>query len=155
VELMARKDPLTHLRRICLALPQATEKEAWGTATFRVGEKLFAMFAEDHHRDGRVAVWCKAPAGVQQTLVGAAPERFFVPPYVGPKGWLGLRLDGDVDWDEIADFLADAYRMTAPKKILAAAGMDGPAGAPAAKSPKPRKPPAARPKPAVARKRAK
>src|SRR5262249_8016834 len=99
----------------CLALPDATEKLAWGEPTFRVGGKLFAMFTNNHHGDGRIAVWCKAPAGVQQILVGADPERFFVPPYVGPKGWIGVRLDLKVDWKEVAEILKDAYTMTVPK----------------------------------------
>ena len=117
---MAARNPLGKLRTLCLALPQATEKDAWGEPTFRVGGKIFAMFSNNHHGDGRIAVWCKAPPGVQEILVGADPERFFVPPYVGHKGWIGVRLDRPVDWEEIADILADSYRMTAPKRLAAA-----------------------------------
>ena len=116
---MAARDPLGKLRALCLALPEATEKEAWGEPTFRVGGKMFAMFTNNHHGDERIAVWCKAPPGVQEILVGAAPERFFVPPYVGHKGWIGVRLDRKVDWEEVADILADSYRMTAPKRLAA------------------------------------
>ena len=87
---MAARDPLGKLRALCLALPEATEKEAWGEPTFRVGGKMFAMFTNNHHGDERIAVWCKAPPGVQEILVGAAPERFFVPPYVGHKGWVSM-----------------------------------------------------------------
>jgi len=116
----ARADPLVRLRQICLALPEATEKIAWGEPTFRVGAtKMFAMFTDNHHGDGRVALWCKAPPGVQEMLVGAAPQRFYVPPYVGHKGWIGVRLDLEVDWIEIADLVEDAYRMTAPKRLVA------------------------------------
>jgi predicted DNA-binding protein (MmcQ/YjbR family) len=107
---------LRRLRAVCLALPEATEKIAWGEPTFRVRDKMFAMFTDNHHGDGRVALWCKAPPGAQEILVGAAPKRFFVPPYVGHKGWIGVRLDVDVDWDEVADLVADAHGMTAPKK---------------------------------------
>ncbi len=110
---------LERLRAICLALPEATEKEAWGQATFRVRNKMFGMYVDNLHHDGRAALWCKAPMGVQEILVGAAPTRFFVPPYVGRNGWVGVRLTGDIDWDEIADLVADSYRMTAPKRLLA------------------------------------
>jgi hypothetical protein len=116
---MSRQHPLDRLRKICLALPEATEKVAWSAPTFRVRGKMFAMFLDNHHGDGRVALWCKAPLGVQEILVGAAPKRFFVPPYVGHKGWIGVRLDVEVDWDEIADILEDGYRMAAPKRLAA------------------------------------
>lgn len=115
---MPRSAPLDRLRKICLALPEATEKEAWGEPTFRVRDKLFAIFSNNHHGDGRIAVWCKAPPGVQEIVVHAAPERFFVPPYVGHKGWVGINLIGKVDWKEVAEFMTDSYRLTAPKRLL-------------------------------------
>ncbi len=113
--------PLTRLRRLCLALPEAHEVEAWGEPTFRVKNKLFAMYADaaDHHGGGRNAVWCKAAPGNQALMVKSAPDRFFVPPYVGPSGWVGIYLDADTDWDELADLLRDSWRMTAPKKLIA------------------------------------
>jgi hypothetical protein len=111
--------PLTRLRKLCLSMPEATEKEAWGTPTFRVRDKLFAMFNDDHHGDGRVAVWCKAALGMQELLIDADRERFFRPPYVGPSGWIGVILTGGVDWDEVHALLADAWRMTAPAKLAA------------------------------------
>ena len=113
--------PLTRLRRLCLALPEAHEVEAWGEPTFRVKNKLFAMYADaaDHHGGGRNAVWCEAAPGNQALMVKAAPDRFFVPPYVGPSGWVGIYLDADTDWDELADLLRDSWRMTAPKKLIA------------------------------------
>ncbi len=115
-----RRDPLEQLRLICRELPEFAEKVAWGSPTFRVRKKMFGMFVDDHHGDGRVALWCKAPPGAQEILVGAAPARFFVPPYVGHQGWIGIRLDtDDVDWDEIAEHLLESYRMTAPKRVLA------------------------------------
>jgi hypothetical protein len=112
-----RPQLLERVRAICLAWPESSEKVAWGGPTFRVKEKLFAMYLDDHHGDGRIALWVKAPPGVQELLVEAEPERFFRPPYVGPSGWIGIRLDGSVDWSEIADFLADGYRLAAPKRI--------------------------------------
>lgn len=115
---MVFHDPLPRLREICLALPEATEKPA-GRPVFQVRGKTFVMFMDDHHGDGRVAIWCKAPTGAQAVLVGAHPARFFVPPYVGHNGWVGVRLDGAVDWDELADLVEQGYRMTAPKRVAA------------------------------------
>ena len=114
--------PLTRLRRLCLALPEAHEVEAWGEPTFRVRSKLFAMYADaaNHHGAGRPAVWCKAAPGNQDVMVKVAPERFFVPPYVGPSGWVGIWLDGRADWDELEQLLRDAYRLVAPKRLLRA-----------------------------------
>ena len=109
-------EPTARLRAICLALPEATEKEAWGDPTFRVRDKIFAM---EKRGDGRISLWCKAPPGSQEILVGAAPERFFVPPYVGRKGWIGLRLDDDPDWDEVAEVVKRSYRLIAPKRLAA------------------------------------
>ena len=110
--------PLTRLRKICLSLPEAHEVEAWGEPTFRVRNKLFAMFASagTHHGHGRPAVWCKAGPGNQEIMVRGAPERFFVPPYVGPSGWIGIWLDGQVQWDELADLLRDSYDLVGPKR---------------------------------------
>ncbi len=112
--------PLTRLRRLCLALPEAHEVEAWGEPTFRVRNKLFAMYADaaNHHGSGRPAVWCKATLSNQSLMVEAAPGRFFVPPYVGPSGWVGVWLDGHVEWGELPDLLRDAYRLVAPKRLL-------------------------------------
>ena len=111
-------DHLARVRRICLALPEATEQEAWGEPTFRVRKKIFAMFADDHHRDGHVAVWCNAPMGVQEMLVREEPEKFFRPPYVGVKGWIGIDLDHVGD-DEVRELIVQSYCMIAPKKLQA------------------------------------
>ncbi len=105
---------LKKIRRICLALPESFEKEAWGHPTFRVRDRIFATFANNHHKDGRIAVVCKAGPGVQADLVGSDPERFFVPPYVGHKGWVGIHLDKGLDWDIVAELLTESYRLTAP-----------------------------------------
>ncbi len=110
---------LARARAICLALPDAIEKEAWGSPTFRVGTgKMFAMYVNNHHGDGEIALWLNAPPGVQGMLVEAAPDKFFIPPYQGPFGWIGLRLDKTED-AEIATHVRAAYRMVAPKKLLA------------------------------------
>lgn len=113
------EDPLQRLRTLCLALAETTERLSHGEpAWFVRGKKTFVMFA-DHHHDDRLAFWCAAPPGAQDVLVAADPERFFVPPYVGHRGWLGVRLEVQVDWDEIADLVADAYRVVAPRRLLA------------------------------------
>jgi len=109
---------LDEVRRICVALPEVTEKLSHGSATF-FARKSFLMFHDDHHGDGRLAVWVAAPVGAQDEMVTAEPERFFVPPYVGYRGWLGVRLDRDPDWHEVAQIIEDAYRTVAPKKLLA------------------------------------
>jgi hypothetical protein len=114
------KDPLTTLRHLCLALPETTERLSHGEPTWFVrGKKTFVSYADHHHND-RVAFCCAAPPGVQQAMVASDPERFFVPPYVGGRGWLGVHLDLDVpvDWDEVADIVEDAYRMVAPTKLV-------------------------------------
>ena len=121
-ELTVRPDRLDRLRRICLALPEAVENVAWGDPTWRVRDKIFAM-QKGNHAGGRPSVWLKAPAGAQAMLVEAAPERLFVPPYVGAKGWVGVWLDGRrVDWEELAGLVETSYRLIAPAKVVAALG---------------------------------
>lgn len=115
------EDPLESLRRICLNLPETTERISHGEpAWFVRDKKLFVMFA-DHHHDDVLAFWCAAPPGAQEMLVGTDRERFFVPPYVGHRGWVGVRLDLDrpIDWDEMAEVVADGYRTVAPKSLVA------------------------------------
>jgi hypothetical protein len=113
------KDPLEQLRSLCLALPETTERLSHGEPTWFIrGKKTFVTCA-NHHHDDRLAFWCAAPFGVQGALVEADPKRFFVPPYVGHRGWLGVYLDVPVDWDEIRDLVEDAYRMVAPKSLAA------------------------------------
>ncbi|WP_328612696.1 MmcQ/YjbR family DNA-binding protein [Amycolatopsis sp. NBC_00355] len=113
-------EQLDVLRKLCLALPEATERLSHGSpAWFVRGKKTFVMFADDHHGDGRLAFWCPAAAGVQEELVRTEAERFFKPPYVGPRGWLGVRLDVDVDWAEIDRIVREAYRLVAPKSLAA------------------------------------
>ncbi len=104
---------------MCLALPEAHEVRAWGEPTFRVRNKLFAMYAaaSNHHGAGRPAVWCKAAPGNQEIMIQANPRRFFRPPYVGPSGWVGIWLDKRVNWSEVTELLRDSYRLVAPKRV--------------------------------------
>ena len=112
--------PLVKLRKLCLALPEAHEAEAWGAPTFRVRNKMFAMYtAHGNSHGGRAAVWCKATHVNQGLMVQEAPDRFFVPPYMGPSGWIGVWLDRKPDWSEVATLLEDGYRLVAPKKLAA------------------------------------
>ena len=112
--------PLERVRRRCLALPETEERLSHGAPTFFVrGKKAFVMYWDDHHGDGRLALWCNAPPEAQAARVQTKPGQFFIPPYVGRRGWIGVRLDRDPDWDEIAEIVADAYRMTAPKRLAA------------------------------------
>ena len=111
---------LEEVRARCLCLPEVTERPSHGAPTFFVRDrKSFVMFHDDHHGDGRLALWCAAPPGVQAELVGSEPQRFFRPPYVGHRGWLGVRLDVDVDWLEVGRITEDAYRQVAPRTLVA------------------------------------
>ncbi|GAB2830833.1 MmcQ/YjbR family DNA-binding protein [Actinocorallia aurea] len=107
---------IARVREICLALPEAREKPFGGhtSPAFRVREKLFVMTSEDG-----LSMTLKAGPGVQEALVSDAPEQFFVPPYVGPKGWVGVRLDAAQDWKELAALIEDSYRLIAPKRLAA------------------------------------
>ena len=108
------QDPVPRLRRLCLALPETVEKETWGDPTWRVRDRIFAMVKRG---DGRISIWCKARPGAQEVLVTADPDVFFVPPYVGPKGWIGLRVDRAPDWDVIRNHVIESYRLVAPKRL--------------------------------------
>jgi hypothetical protein len=112
-------DPLTELREICLALPETTERPSHGEPTWFVRDKKVFVTLADHHHDDRLAFWCAAPDGVQAALVAEHPARFFRPPYVGHRGWLGVYLDVPVDWDEIAAIVEDAFRISAPARLAA------------------------------------
>ena len=96
-----------------------TQRLSHGEPTWFVRDRTVFVTTADHHHDDRVAMWCAAPPGVQEHLVAAEPDRFFRPPYVGHRGWLGVYLDVPVDWDEIADLVEDAYRTVAPKRLAA------------------------------------
>ncbi|HJQ83883.1 MAG TPA: MmcQ/YjbR family DNA-binding protein [Candidatus Binatia bacterium] len=109
---------VARLRKICLALPGATEKIAWGEPTWRAG-KIFAQMDTHHHGADHLAVWLPARPGVQEALVEEDPERFFRPPYVGHLGWIGVRIDGKPDWRVLAGLVAAAYREVAPPALVA------------------------------------
>ena len=117
---------LARLRKICLALPESSERLSHGEPTFFVGAKdgkggkVFVSFVNDHHQDGIVGITFPAEPGAQATLIEADPRRFYRPPYVGPSGWIGLRLEVDVDWDEIAEIALESWRLVAPKRVVAA-----------------------------------
>ena len=110
------------VRSICLSLPDTAEKLAWNAPTFRVHGRQFAMFLDNHHGDGRIALWCAAPPGVQQDLVAADPKHFYVPPYVGVGGWVGMRLDGKLRKGAMAAIIEQAYRMIAEKRKTSKGG---------------------------------
>jgi hypothetical protein len=111
---------LEDVRGAALALPETTERKSHSAPTFFVRKKTFVYFWDNHHDDGRVAVWASAPPGVQEEVLESEPDRFFRPPYVGHRGWIGYRLDqGPVDGDELAAVVADAYRTVAPKTLVA------------------------------------
>lgn len=113
------EDPLPKLRAICMALPEVEERPSHGEpAWFVRGKKTFVTYDNHHHNAEHLAFWCAAPPGAQEVLIGAAPERFFRPPYVGHRGWLGVRTDGEVDWTEIAELCQDAYRAVAGKRLI-------------------------------------
>jgi hypothetical protein len=123
------RDPLPWIRELCLALPEASERRSHGAPCFFVREKrAFVMYLDDHHGDGRLALWCAAAAGMQDMLVGAAPEHYFVPPYVGHRGWIGVRLDRGIDDDEVAGMIEDAWLAVAPVRLIAGSRLDRPAG---------------------------
>ncbi len=112
------QSPLERLRALCLALPETTERLSHGEPTWFVRDKkVFVTYADRHH-DDRVGFWCAAPAGEQEAHMAAAPDRFFRPPYVGGRGWLGVWLDVPVDWVEVDEIVREAYRQIAPKRLL-------------------------------------
>jgi predicted DNA-binding protein (MmcQ/YjbR family) len=115
----AREDRrLVRLTEVCLALPEATRRDMGQHAAFLVRKKTFAYYLCNHHGDGIVAVTCKVPLGENMDLVAMDPEKFYLPAYIGPKGWVGLRLDrGDIDWDEVAQLVDGSYRLNAPKRL--------------------------------------
>jgi hypothetical protein len=113
---------LERVRAIALGLPETTERLSHGQPTFFVrGRKTFVMFLDDHHGDGRLAIWCAAPEGMQEALVRAEPDHYFRPPYVGHRGWIGVHLNRGLDWNEVAGAIEDAYAEVAPAKLVEAA----------------------------------
>jgi hypothetical protein len=118
-----RPTAVERLRAICLALPEATEKVAWGEPTWRVRGKLFAQLDDHHHGAEHLAVWMPAPLGEQEAMVMMDPERFFRPPYVGGRGWVGVRIDRQPDWGMVARVVAQAYCQVAPPRLRETVGL--------------------------------
>jgi hypothetical protein len=118
---MSEDELAVRLREICLALPSVTERPSHGAPTWFAGDKksFATLWAGGHHDNHFPHLWCAAPAGAQEALIGSSPDRFFCPPYVGHRGWVGVRLDGDVDWAELAELCAEAYRAVAPARLVA------------------------------------
>jgi len=109
---------LARLTKICLALPETSRERHGSHAGFRVQKKVFAYFLDNHHGDGIVAVSCKALPGDNTALVAADPARFYLPAYIGPRGWVALRLDrGEIDWDEVSELVRGSYLLMAPKRL--------------------------------------
>jgi phosphoribosylglycinamide formyltransferase-1 len=114
---------LARLAKICLALPEAARRDCGSHAAFLVRKRTFAYFLNDHHGDGIVSVACKALPGDNTALAAGQPARFYVPPYIGPRGWIALRLDtGKADWDEVAELVRGSYRLIAPTGLVKLAG---------------------------------
>jgi predicted DNA-binding protein (MmcQ/YjbR family) len=111
---------LVRVTKICLALPETTRRQMGDHASFLVRKKVFAYYLDNHHGDGIVALCCKVAPGENADLVALDPARFYLPAYIGPRGWVALRLDaGRVDWDQVAELAADSYRLVAPKRLAA------------------------------------
>ena len=109
---------LERVRAHCLALPEVTERPSHGAPAWFVRRSpQFAIFHDDHHGDGRLAIWCAAPEGMQAALTGGEPEHYFVPPYVGHRGWVGVRLDRGLDFEQVAAAIEEAYLTVAPKRL--------------------------------------
>ena len=107
------------VRSICLALPARMSGPSHGSPGFFVRKQFVMLWSDGHHEHGFPHLWCAAPLGAQEESVATDPGRYFVPPYVGARGWLGVRLDGEVDWDEVAERCEDAYRAVAPARLVA------------------------------------
>ena len=113
----AARTPVERLRAICLALPETTEKTAWSEPTWRVKGKLFAQLDNHHHGADHLAVWLPAPLGEQESMIYLDPARFFRPPYVGQRGWVGVRIDRRPDWALVTTLVKQAYREVAPPRL--------------------------------------
>jgi hypothetical protein len=110
---------LVRLTKICLALPEVSRELTGDHAGFKVRKKTFGYFLDNHHGDGIVAVCFKMAPGDNVRLIALDPSRFYLPAYIGPRGWIGLRLDvGKIDWEEVADFVGDSYRLVAPRRLV-------------------------------------
>jgi len=114
------KDPLDRIRKTISAWPETDERISHGSPTFWGGKKTFASFHDNHHGDGRVALWIKSDRDTQEVLTAANPDLFFIPPYVGPSGWIGVDFSSKPDWDVVSGLLEDGYRAVAPRRAIKA-----------------------------------
>ncbi|HEX5408064.1 MAG TPA: MmcQ/YjbR family DNA-binding protein [Pseudonocardiaceae bacterium] len=120
-------EPLNTLRRLCLALPETTERLSHGEPTWFVRDKkTFVSYSDHHHGEDILGFVCAAAPGVQEALLASQPDGYYYPPYVGHRGWLGVRLDVPVDWAEIGELVVDAYRVIAPNRLVAQLDADPP-----------------------------
>lgn len=117
---MRRSDLEGRIRAICLAFPGATERVSHGAPAFFAGKQFLMLWPNGHHDHDAPHLWCAAPPGAQDVLVAGEPARFFRPPYVGGRGWVGVRLDPAPDWEELAILCEEAFRTVAPRKLVAA-----------------------------------
>jgi len=116
----AAPSPLARIRKICLLLPETTERLSHGAPSFFIRDKIgFVNYMDNHHDDGRLALWCACPPGMREGLLKARPDQYFVPPYVGVRGWIGVRLDRGPDWDAVERVIRDAYLVVAPRRLAA------------------------------------
>ena len=116
----AAPSPLARIRKICLSLPETTERLSHGAPSFFIRDKIgFVNYMDNHHDDGRLALWCACPPGMREGLLKAQPDQYFVPPYVGVRGWIGVRLDRGPDWDAVERVIRDAYLVVAPRRLAA------------------------------------
>jgi hypothetical protein len=119
-DMPGKRDPVERIRELCLGLPEVSERLSHGAPTWFIRDKkTLATVWDDHHGDGTLGLICAAPPGVQRELVDEEPDRFYVPAYVGHRGWIGVRLDRKVDWQEIEQILVDAYTCVGPAKLVA------------------------------------
>jgi hypothetical protein len=113
--------PRDRVRALCLALPEAVESEPGQHSAFTVRGKKFAYYLDDHHGDGRRSICCRAPSGENTALADADPQRYFIPAYIGPRGWVGYYVDlGHENWREVSELVVESYRLAAPKRLAAA-----------------------------------
>ena len=114
---MLSHDIADRVRTICLRLPEVTERASHGSPAFFIGKQFVMLWPDGHHTHDFPHLWCASPVGVQEELVADSPDRYFRPPYVGARGWVGARLDGEIDWLEVAELCEDAYRVVAPARL--------------------------------------
>jgi hypothetical protein len=113
------RERLEKLVKVCMALPGATQEEMHGHVAFKIGKKTFAYYLNDHHGDGIVSICCKVLSGDNERLIGANPKKFYMPSYIGPRGWVALRLDrSTVDWSEVQELVRGSYEQMAPKRLV-------------------------------------